>query len=95
MRSVALILDGHAGTHGTFESQIKNPADTVILAASGTFWATPIDVRPSISPHSLSWARVARQARASRRSGSPAACAGVVRIGPAGNLPTVFDVSHG
>jgi len=42
---LALTLDRHAGTlNGTFESQIKNPADTVIFAASGTFSATPIDV---------------------------------------------------
>jgi hypothetical protein len=42
---LALRLDRHADTlSGTFESQIKNLADTVIFTASGTFSATPIDV---------------------------------------------------
>ena len=40
-----LTLDRHAGSlTGTFESQIKNTADTVLLTVTGTFAATPITV---------------------------------------------------
>jgi hypothetical protein len=42
---LTLKLDRHADTlNGTFESQIKDLADTVLFAVTGTFSATPIDV---------------------------------------------------
>jgi hypothetical protein len=42
---LALTLDRKAATlTGTFESQIKNTADTVLLTVTGSFAATPIKV---------------------------------------------------
>ena len=42
---LSLKLDRNAGTlTGTFESQIKNTADTVLLTVTGNFAATPITV---------------------------------------------------
>jgi hypothetical protein len=42
---LSLKLDRNAGTlAGTFESQIKNTADTVLLTVTGNFAATPITV---------------------------------------------------
>jgi hypothetical protein len=42
---LSLKLDRNAGTPtGTFESQIKNTADTVLLTITGNFAATPITV---------------------------------------------------
>ena len=40
---LAVTLDKHAGTlSGTFESQIRDTADVVLLAVTGTYSATPI-----------------------------------------------------
>jgi hypothetical protein len=42
---LSLTLDRKAGTlTGTFESQIKNTADSVLLTVTGSFTATPITV---------------------------------------------------
>ena len=42
---LSVTLDKHAGTlSGTFESQIRDTADVVLLAVTGTYSATPITV---------------------------------------------------